>query len=66
MWSYPSVLVSKFHRCWVQVKGFQVNALLRKSWAYQRKNISLNVCSTHLNNWFLFALVLNQHESAEQ
>lgn len=28
----------------VQVKGFQVNALLRKSWAYQRKNISMNMC----------------------
>ena len=28
----------------MQVEGFQVNALLRKSWAYQSKNISMNVC----------------------
>ena len=28
----------------VQVQGFQVNALMRKSWAYQRKNVSMNIC----------------------
>ena len=29
----------------VQVQGFQVNALMRKSWAYQRKNASMNICT---------------------
>lgn len=28
----------------VQLQGFQVNALVRKSWACQRKNISMSVC----------------------
>lgn len=28
----------------MQVQCFQVNALLRKSWAYQRKNISSLLC----------------------
>lgn len=28
----------------MQVQGFQVNALMRKSWAYQRKNVSMNIC----------------------
>jgi hypothetical protein len=27
----------------LQVAGKQVNALLRKSWAYQRKNICMNI-----------------------
>jgi cell division protein FtsX len=28
----------------MQVQGKQVNALLRKSWAYQRRNVCMNVC----------------------
>lgn len=28
----------------MQVQGFQVNALIRKSWAYQRKNVSSLLC----------------------